>query len=166
MEVCQELVGKQGAIYIIGQIHRPGTMSFMVELEHTHYDPANEELNEAFHVFTLMYNNAMFFVIELDPYERPDTATLHALALRYRLELVNGKPYNGKYEFPARCAPDTCFTLETRNHDELSRLGNQLVIEELGALTAGRSASSAAGLNVPEPDAAEPPLTPSQCTTS
>ena len=124
MNAClamSEIVAKAGCVYIIGDCHRPGTTTFASELEHQYYLP-DTELNEFYDLHVVKYaKDMMFFVIEITTGKYMTKSKLDTLANRNNLKLVYGKPYDGVNEFPIKCLPEHCFTLETRKHQELNR---------------------------------------------
>lgn len=116
---------KAGCVYIIGQLHRPGCMTFALELEHKHFSPDDEEQNGNFNMFMTKYgdDDVLFYIIEI-PGSTPITKC-EQIATQCNLKLVNGKPFDGHSEFPADCAANACFTLETVNHNIQSSLKDE-----------------------------------------
>jgi hypothetical protein len=120
MEVIE---AKNGCMYIICHIYRPGGITFANELEHQFYPP-DEPVNEVFQIFNVTYNGGPHFAIEI-PAGKQAYEQAASLATQINLKLVPGKPYNGVDEFPIKCSADKCFVLETVDH---ASLGN--IIEE------------------------------------
>lgn len=107
MEILQ---AKKGCLYIICHVYRPGAITFVTELEHTYYTP-DTPMEELFALFNITYEGGLHFVIEV-PSNKNSYEQIFNLAKENNLKLVNGKPYNGKEEFPVNCLPDACFVLE------------------------------------------------------
>lgn len=126
---------KAGYIYIIGYIYRPGCSSFACELEHRYYPP-DTELNELYNMFMLKYEGMLHMVIEIPAGKTSaEWRRCDQLATELGLKLVPGKPWNGRDEFPVRCLPDACFTLETANHADLAEKDlRQLLQDEVQEL--------------------------------
>lgn len=119
--MSRDIVAKSGCIYIIADCHRPGTLTFAAELEHQYYPP-DTELNEYYNLFNVKYAKSMlFYVIEVTTGKYMTRGKLDNLAKRNNLKLVYGKPYDGNNEFPVKCLPEHCFTLETRDHKKLDK---------------------------------------------
>lgn len=112
------IVAKAGYLYIVGYIYRPGCTSFACILEHTRYPP-DTALNELYNMYLLKYSGSMHLVIEI-PSSKENYNACQEIATQNGLRLVSGKPWNGITEFPVKCAPDACFTLETLDHEQLA----------------------------------------------
>jgi hypothetical protein len=121
MEVLE---AKVGCMYLICHLYRPGGLTFATELEHRHYPP-DEPINEVFAIFNVTYNGGPHFTIEI-PASKQAFTQAEELATELNLKLVPGKPYNGQDEFPIRCAPDKCFVLETRNHEQITDFNTEV----------------------------------------
>jgi len=122
------ITAKQGYIYIVGYIYRPGCLTFTTELEHTCFPP-NTELNELFNIYMVTYTEMMFNVVEI-PKTNETLEHCYSIANSSGLRLVPGKPWNGKKEFPVNCKPDACFTLETAKHSKYANQDLRSVIQK------------------------------------
>uniref|UniRef100_A0A6C0J4H9 Uncharacterized protein n=1 Tax=viral metagenome TaxID=1070528 RepID=A0A6C0J4H9_9ZZZZ len=124
MEIIE---AKQGCVYIIGYVYRPGCVSFSVELEHVHYPP-DTDLNTLYQIFSVKYNDMMHYVIEIKK-NNTSIEQCYKLSCKHNLKLVSGKPWNGTDEFPVKCMPEACFTLETIKHDKYTEQDLKYVIQ-------------------------------------
>jgi hypothetical protein len=105
-----QLVAKQGYIYLIGCTIRPGALRFATQLEYTHYPPQTP-LNEMYNIFHTVYNKSPFYIVEVPT---TDHEKIVELATECNLKLVNGKPFApGQSSFRLVCDSASCFTLET-----------------------------------------------------
>ncbi len=120
------LPAKNGCMYIICHLTRPGGLSFAMDLEHRYYNPS-EAINETFQIFNVTYDGGTHFVIEI-PAGRESYNQATEVAAEFNLKLVPGKPFNGLEEFPVRCTADKCFVLETVDHDKLGDLASEMQI--------------------------------------
>lgn len=105
-----QLVAKQGYIYLIGCTIRPGAVRFATQLEHLHYAPQTQ-LNELYNIFHTLYNKSPYYILEVPT---TDHEKIVELAAECNLKLVNGKPFApGQSSFRLICDSNSCFTLET-----------------------------------------------------
>ena len=111
------LQAKKGCLYLIGHLCRPGVMSFLVELEDSHY--GEEPMSELFALFNITYEGGLHLVIEI-PASTLSYRQAEIIAENNGLKLVNGKPFNGIEEFPVQCLPDACFVLENKEKIEIT----------------------------------------------
>jgi hypothetical protein len=142
------IMAKQGHLYVIGMLHRPGIASFMYYLEHQYFPPAEVTLNDLYQLYHTDYQTVTYLIAEIPAKGAVTSSQLHQLAANYGLRLVNGKPFDGQSEFPIECTADACFTLETADHglfrQQLVEAGSidALLMAEYHALPRGASLSS------------------------
>lgn len=120
--------GKKGCIYIIGYLHRPGCASFASDLENRYY-PVDTELNDLYNIFVTKYSDLMHYIIEI-PADKGCHNRLEGIAKDHGLKLMNGKPWNGIDEFPVRCMPDACYTLEIGDHEAMAGANIKTMVED------------------------------------
>lgn len=118
------LSAKNGCMYIICHLTRPGGVSFAMELEHRYYYPG-EAINEIFQIFNVTYDGGTHFVIEI-PAGLQAYNQVTEVAAEFNLKIVPGKPFNGHEEFPVRCTADKCFVLETVDHEILGDITSEM----------------------------------------
>jgi hypothetical protein len=120
----QVIEAKQGCMYFICHLFRPGGLTFATELEHRFYPP-DEAINEVFQIFNVTYGAGPHYAIEI-PASKQAYQQAETLAEEMNLKLVPGKPFNGQDEFPIRCAADKCFVLETAVHDAMENFEEEI----------------------------------------
>jgi hypothetical protein len=107
------LHAKNGYLYIIGCLMRPGVLTFATDLEYHHYPP-DTDLNDAYNIYRITYAEAPFYIIEIPS---KDYKIAEQVAAIMNLKLQNGKPYNALAgEFRLACDSHSCFSLETLDH--------------------------------------------------
>ena len=125
---------RQGCIYLIGCLYRPGALRFATSLESVYFPP-DTDANDDYNIYQINYCNLPHYIIEVpcDCYEKAVK-----LATMYNLKLVNGKPNNpAADEFRLSCAGDQCFTLETLDMSLLPADLHEVLSAELGARQQG-----------------------------
>ena len=112
------MIGRQGCIYLISSVYRPGAIYFAMALENQYFIP-DTAANDEFNILQINYCGLTHYIIEI-PNTYYDIA--QTLATEYNLKLVSGKPEAiGHESFRFSCAADTCFTLETLDQSLLER---------------------------------------------
>ena len=107
----ENLNGRNGCIYIVCPLVRPGALMFATKLEHEHY-PVGSVLNDAYHIFHINYCDTPYYIIEIPG---SDLGTASRLAQECNLKPLNGKPFSPGHNFNLLCDAMSCFTLESYN---------------------------------------------------
>jgi len=101
---------RQGCIYLIACLLRPGAIDFATQLEEDFFTP-DTDANSDYNIIQINYCSLPHYILELPCAIYPEA---EALAREYNLQLVPGKPHCiGGSEFSLSCSGDMCFTLET-----------------------------------------------------
>ena len=112
-QILDTLTGHAKSVYLVGDLHRSGAVTFLTRLEYEQYPP-DTDANDSFTVFHTRYNTGLFYIIEI-----PATGyrAAEALARELNLKFVPGKPHRpGTDQFNLKCGDFTCFTLEYIDH--------------------------------------------------
>jgi hypothetical protein len=116
IKIWKMYTGRQGCIYFIGCLIRPGAIDFATQLEEQYFAP-DTSANEDYNIIQINYSCLPHYIIEV-PQGCHQLA--NELATLYNLKLVNGKPQSiGGEAFALSCSGDMCFTLETLDHARL-----------------------------------------------
>jgi len=122
-----KLDAKGGSIYVIVNMYRCGSLSFVTELEYFHYPPGTDR-NDEFNVFYLTYGELPHCIIEIPS---RDLSLLNSEAKRHGFKVVNGKPAASAYsEFRLNCSGDQCYTIETELQQSLQPADHRALIEQ------------------------------------
>jgi hypothetical protein len=119
MEVrdAEDMQGKKGSIYIIGNLSRSNTLTFVTRLEWEQYRPGTDR-NDDINVFVMFFQGLLHNIIEIPARDYP---MAKELAGQLSLRLVPGRPVamghgpSPDEKFRLNVSDDRCFTLEWNN---------------------------------------------------
>jgi hypothetical protein len=114
MDEVENLQGKKGSVYLISNLSRQNTLTFVTRLEWEQYPPGTER-NDDFNVFVMFFQGLLHNIIEIPAKNYLSAAEL---AAQLSLKLVPGRPVaighgpRPDEQFRLNVSDDRCFTLE------------------------------------------------------
>ena len=137
-----EYVYKSNYIYVILLMKRPGATTFMVKLEHEHFPPHDQSLNDLYTVHYIRHDGEPYVIVGV-PMEYLQQC--NELAEKNCLRLVNGTPLTAYIKedqqqqsdpaidhkpFPIHHSHDLTYTLENiKSYESLEKIQKGLQME-------------------------------------